>query len=241
MVLSQDSETRRGQLVSEVAVQSVCFSDHQLVTCRLGLPPPPSPVTKTIYQALRRIDKEAFRQDILRSDLFGSLQSDSDEYADLFDAEVTRTLDIHAPLRTAHRRNSGQHDMHVLSDEAQQAKQLRCRLERQCCRTGLQSDKQAYNAAFKATRDSIMKSCADHIRSQLQEVSDDIRATWRTAKNLLHSTQRVVHDDMECAELVNKFSDFANKVQRFRLGGPTAVNPPTVCHQTAHRTAVVGF
>jgi len=190
LVLSQDSETRRGQLVSEVAVQSVCFSDHQLVTCRLGLPPPPSPVTKSfIYRALRRIDKEAFRQDILRSDLFGSVQSDPDEYADLFDAEVTRILDIHAPLRTGRRRSSGQHDMHVLSDEAHQAKQLRRRLERRCRRTGLQSDKQAYNAACKAARDSIMKSRADHIKSQLQEVSGDIRRTWRTAKNLLHSTQ----------------------------------------------------
>jgi len=116
-------------------------------TCRIDA----SPVTKTfLYRSLRRIDKEAFRQDILRSDLFGSLQSDPDEYADLFDAEVTRILDIHAPLRTGRCRSSGQHDMHVLSDEAQQAKQLRRRLERRCRRTGLQ----AYNAACKAARAS---------------------------------------------------------------------------------------
>jgi len=112
LIITQDNESRRGQLVSEVAVQSVCFSDHQLVTCRLGLPPPPPPVTMTFrYRSLRRIDKEAFRQDILRSDLFGSLESDPDKYADLFDAEVTRILDIHAPLRTGRRGSSGQHDV----------------------------------------------------------------------------------------------------------------------------------
>jgi len=43
---------------------------------------------------------------------------------------------------------------------------------------------------------------------KLQEVSGDIRATWRTTQNLLHSRRRVVHDDAECADLVNKFSDF---------------------------------
>jgi len=147
------------------------------------------------------------------------LQSDPDEYADLLDAEVTRILDIHAhaPLRTGRRRSSGQHDTRVLSDKAQQAKQLRRRLERRYRRTGLHADKQAYDAACKAARDSIMKSRADYIRSQLQEVSGDVRATWRTAKKLLHSGQRAVHDDTECADLVNKFSDFfTDKVQHIR-------------------------
>jgi len=62
-----------------------------------------------------------------------------------------------------------------------------------------------------------MKSRADYIRSRLQEVSGNIRATWRTAQNLLHSRQRVVHDVAECADLVNKFSDFfTDKVRRIR-------------------------
>jgi len=58
---------------------------------------------------------------------------------------------------------------------------------------------------------------ADYIRSQLQEVSGDVWATWQTAKSLLYSGQRAVHDDTECAHLVNKFSDFfADKEQRIR-------------------------
>ena len=50
-------------------------------------------------------------------------------YAELFDAEVCRVLDIHASLRTG-RRRCGQHDIRQLSDEVRQAKQLRRRLER---------------------------------------------------------------------------------------------------------------
>jgi len=89
-------------------------------------------------------------------------------YADLFDAEVTRVLDIHAPLRTGRRRCSGQHDTYFLSDEARQAKRRRRRLERRYRRSGLQSDKQAYNAynaACKSAWDSIMTSRADHIKT----------------------------------------------------------------------------
>ena len=127
------------------------------------------------------MDKQAFCRDILQSQLYRSLQSDADEYADLFEAEVTRVLDVHAPLRTARRRCSGQHDTYVLSDEAQRAKRQRRRLERRYRRTGLHSDKQAYNAAFKAAQDCIMTSRADHIKSQLEQASDDIRATLHTA------------------------------------------------------------
>ena len=118
-----------GQLVSDVAVQSVCFSDHRLITCRLGVPPT-RPVTTTYsYRTLRKIDTVAFGRDILRSRLYDSTVADADEYAELFDAEVKRVLDIHAPLRTGRRRR-GQHDIRQLSDEARQAKQLRRRLER---------------------------------------------------------------------------------------------------------------
>jgi len=45
LIITQDDDTPRGQLISAVAVYSVCFSDHLLVTCRLRVPPPPSPVT----------------------------------------------------------------------------------------------------------------------------------------------------------------------------------------------------
>lgn len=96
------------------------------------------PITTSFnYQSLHQMDKDTFCQDILRSGLFGSVITNADEYADLFDEEVTRILDVHAPLRTG--RCSGQHNCHSLSDEARQAKQLHRRLERPYRRTGLQS------------------------------------------------------------------------------------------------------
>jgi len=154
---------------------------------------------------------------MLQSRLYGSQQSDADEYADLFDAEVTRVLEINAPLRTGRRRCSGQHDMCVLSAEAVEAKRHHRRAERRYRRTGLPSDERAFNAACNAARTSVMTSRTDHIRAQLQQASGDVRATWHTAQSLLHSRQKVICDDSEFADLVSKFSSFfVDKVRRIR-------------------------
>jgi len=201
LILSRDEQIHE-QLVSKVAVQSVCFSDHHLLTCRLGVPLP-QPVTTTYtvtYRSLRKIDTVAFSADILQSRLYGELELDADGHADLFDMEVKRVLDIHAPLRTG-RRRCGQHDSSHLSDEARQAKQQRRRLERRYRQTGLQSDKEDYLSACSTARESILKSRADHIKSELDEAAGDVRATWRTAQRLLHSRHKVVYDDAQCAQL----------------------------------------
>jgi len=215
LILSLDDQPS-GQLVSDVTVRSVCFSDHHLVTCRLGVPPT-QPVTTTYsYRPLRKIDTAAFGRDILCSRLYNSTVADADEYAELFDSEVKRVLDIHAPLRTG-RRRCGQHDIRHLSDEARQAKQLRRRLERRYRRTGLEADRRAYISACTAARDSITKSRADQIKSKLDEVAGDVGATWRTAQSLLHNNHKVVYSDAECAHLVSTFCQFfVDKVNRIR-------------------------
>ena len=105
----------------------------------------------------------------------------------------------------------------MLSDEAVEAKRHRRRAERRHRRIGLPSGKRAFKAACNAARTSIMTSRADHIRTQPQQASGDIQATWRTAQSLLHSRQKIIYDDSECADLVGKFSSFfVDKVRRIR-------------------------
>ena len=53
--------------------------------------------------------------------LFSSTVADADEYAELFDAEVRRLLDLSAPLGTS-RRRGGQRDNRSLSEEARHAR-----------------------------------------------------------------------------------------------------------------------
>ena len=164
---------------------------------------------------MRKIDTTAFNANILQSKLFGELELDADGYADLFDAEVQRVLDIHASLRTG-RRRCGQHDSCHLSDEARQAKQQRRRLERRYRRTGL-SDKEADFSACSTARESILKSPADHINSELDEAAGDFHATWRTAQRLLHSRHKVVWTTPRRATIVSTFYQFfVDKVRRIR-------------------------
>ena len=59
--------------------------------------PPVTPVTTTYsYRPLCKIDTVAFGRDIFRSRLYNSTVADADEYAELFDSEVKRVMDIHA-------------------------------------------------------------------------------------------------------------------------------------------------
>ena len=84
-------------------------------------------------------------------------------------------------------------------------------------RTGLLSDKQAYLSACSAARDSILRSRADRIKSELDEVSGDVGATWRTTQRLFHSKHKTVYNDTECAKLVSTFCQFfAEKVNCIR-------------------------
>jgi len=121
--------------------------------------------TSNSNRPTRRMDTAAFCRDILQSKLYDSTTTSADEYAELFDGEVRRVLDIHAPLRRR-RRRCGQHDIRQLSVEARQAKRDRRRLERRYRRTGNDDDRRAYRSAGLAARVYIQKSRSDHTRKQ---------------------------------------------------------------------------
>jgi len=80
LIVSQDCERSR-QLISALAVQSVYFSDHHLVTCRLGVPPTPPVTTTYSYRPLRKMDTTPFCHDMFQSRLFDFSVTDADEYA----------------------------------------------------------------------------------------------------------------------------------------------------------------
>ena len=87
-----------------------------------------------------------------------------------------------------------------------------------------------------------MKSRADQIKSQLDEVAGDPRATWRRAQSLLHTNHKVVYNDAECATVVSTFSHFfVDKVDRIRDNIATALQSMErrVCWQTKFQRVTV--
>ena len=124
----------------------------------------------------------------------------------------------------------------MLSDDARLAKQQRRRLERRYRRTGLQSDRGPISRLVQqhVSASRSHDSRADEIKSELDEVSGDVRATWRTAQRLLHSKQKVVYDDAQCKQLVSTFCQFfVDKVRR------TQDNISAALQSSARRTFTV--
>ena len=85
---------------SELDVIFVNSSDHRLVKCRLGVPIYRAAVVSYTYRDIKHMNMEAFRRSMLESQLFKleSARLSVDDYARLFDDEVTCVLDLHAPL-----------------------------------------------------------------------------------------------------------------------------------------------
>ena len=216
-------------LSARPSARSLCFSDHYLVSSQLKLNRDvPVPVTYT-YRPLRHMDIDAFMRDLCASSLFLDDENITvDAYADLIDVEVTRVLDIHAPLRTMKKRQ-GKHDCRWLSAEARAAKRKRRRLERRYRKTRCAKDKREYTAAAKEAKTLITRSRSDDITHRLNEVTGDSRATWRVAQEVLHSKPRQYYDDSECAYLINAFSDFfMNKLQKIRNAIESALQSCTL-------------
>jgi Endonuclease-reverse transcriptase len=137
LILTMNNEAN---FVLRQSVESVCFSDNHLLSCRLGIQRPP-PVTITYsFRRVNDIDFDAFRADFVQSELYDRTDNATvDSFAALIDSKVTRILNVHAPMQTRSRL-CGQNDSRWLSDEARQAKRLRRRLERRYQRTRRDAD-----------------------------------------------------------------------------------------------------
>jgi len=92
-------------LVSHVSTRSVCFSDHSVVSCRLNSSWTAPTTVSYQFRHLRRVDRRAFSEDIVASPLYVFTPTTRvDEYVNLFQREMQRLVDLHAPLQTRCRR-----------------------------------------------------------------------------------------------------------------------------------------
>ena len=229
-------------LVSRVAVQSTCFSDHGLVTCCLHVPCDPPTVAKYQYRDVRHIDTVAFQNDILQSPLYNFdriMPVDDYNYVQLFNDKVQQIVDKHAPLKSRTRRIS-RNDCRWLSAEAREAK-LRCwRMERRYRRSQSATDRQAFQAARATARAAITRLRTDAIiKQRFDEASGDAAATWRVVRDVLHRDERQVHSDSQCQTLASGFSQFLPRdAMQARSLLSCSVRPsvrPSVCHVRGSR------
>jgi len=188
LLLTPSDDTR---LLSQTSVQSTCFSDHCLVTSQLHMSRQTSTTSHYQYRDLRAVDLAAFHSDVLQSPLYNFDTTRSvNDYVDLFNGEMQRLLDIHAPLKSRCRR-IGRNDCRWLSTAARDAKRRCRRLERRFRRTRSTTDQSAHRAARKAARDAITQSRSDSIRERCSDAAGNSASDTRhTSPRLQTSSQR---------------------------------------------------
>jgi len=194
-------------LLSPVTVHPTCFSDHYTVACQLHQPRNVSTAVKYQFRDLRRVDTAALQRDVYRSPLYDFNRATStDEYVQLFNSEMRRILDVHAPLKTRTRR-AGRNDCRWRSVEARDVKR---RLERRYRRSLAANDKANFQAARAAARKAIA------ITKRFADVAGDHAATWRVTRDVLHRGKRLYFSDTDCRSLVDDFSQFFSDTEFHR-------------------------
>ena len=179
-------------LLSRVAVQPTCFSDHDLVTCHLHVPCDPPTVARYQYRDIRRIDIAAFQNDIIYSRCCiastEQRQSTTASSCSTMRCTVQQIVDKHAPLKSQTRR-IGRNNRRWLSAEAREAKRRCRRKKRRYRRSQFATDRQAFQAARATARAAITRSKTDAIKQRFDETSGDAAATWRVVRDVLHRNQ----------------------------------------------------
>jgi len=167
------------------------------------------------YRDIRRVDLAAIHSDIQQSPLYDFHSATSvDSYVELFNSEVERILDKHAPLKSRTRR-VGRHVCRWLSADAREAKRRCRRRERRYRKTHSTADKLAFQAARDTARDAITRSRSDAIRQRFDDVTGNSAAIWRAVRNVLHRDHRPVYSDSQCRTLSCGFSQyFTDKLER---------------------------
>ena len=203
--------TTPDNLISNLRISDVNYSDHKLLTTMLNFSKPPTVTYNYFYRSLHRVDWALFEQDL--SQLSNSLLLNclNPHYlASSLDLKLSLLLNKHAPLKTVVRRKSIRNN-YVLSHEALEAKRKCRRLERKFRRLGTAAAKHSFKTAKLAAKMTILRSRADFLKEELSNSTHNPRFLWRTAHKLLHSNPPNYYSDSKCKELVDSFSNFFSR------------------------------
>ena len=123
-----------------------------------------------------------------------------------------------------------------MSDAVVDAKQTRRRLERRWKQTGAESDRVAYRIACRAANDAINASRSSYYTQQLTEVAGNHRATWRLAKELLHSDDPPYTSPRDAAKLCDGFCQFfKDKLEKIADTAATRLSNAPGYHRQASK------
>ncbi|XP_071832509.1 uncharacterized protein [Apostichopus japonicus] len=198
-------------LVSQVSVLTGMPSDHSPVKCVLNITRPSAVEVETDSRNLKAIDISEFKRDIADLPLSSGPISD---LAERYDTVLRHLLDEHAPLK--HRTITLRPHAPWYSDELQQAKQQRRRLERRMMKSGSMIDRQLYFEKCELYRNLLDVAKQNYHRDQIENCSD--RQLFQLIDRMCKpSSSHTLPDHVSDASLAEEFAAFFNdKVRNLR-------------------------
>jgi hypothetical protein len=214
--------SRSDRLVTAIAVEDICMSDHFLVTIATDLSRPRALRTTMLCRNLKSIDRLQFRDDLIRSPLIENADIDSVEsLVDTYNTVLTDILNRHAPEKEKVVPNRSQAPW--INDSVRTARRARRRAERAKRKYGLVVHKQSYKKARQAVNKAIRQAKAEYFLSKVSDAASDSKKMFQIVDTLLHRKSRTQSlPDMDPQKAADAFSMFfQEKISRIRSGFST--------------------
>ena len=181
------------------------LSDHSAIHSKLSLARPRPPKVKKQYRKIRGVDPIEFRNDVLASPLFSSPACNVNDLCDQYDSELSKVVDVHAPLKT--RFVTSRPSAPWYSEETAAEKRKRRKLERHWRKSGTEADKLQYadqcsriRMLLKSSKMSyyqcsricmlLKSSKMSYYASLINENKSDSKVLFNTIDRMLHRTSQ---------------------------------------------------
>ena len=161
------------------------LSDHSAIHSKVSPARPRPPKVKKQYRKIRGVDPIEFRNDVMASTLFSSPACNVNDLCDQYDSELSKVVDVHAPLKT--RLVTSRPSAPWYSEEIAAEKRKRRKLERHWRKSGTVADKLQYADQCSRVRKLLKSSKMSYYASLIKENISDFKVLFNTIDRMRRS------------------------------------------------------
>ena len=171
-------------LVADFHVHDPTISDHFAIHCKLNSYRPPNPRKQCTYRKLCSVNTDAFRQDILSSELLSTNSSDLNSLCSRYDDVISAIVDKHAPLVT--KTITVGPNSAWYTDDIGVEKSTRRRFERPALSSKLPEHRQNIAWHMLLNAGLVLNAKTKYYSNLISESSSNSKALFQTIDQLLH-------------------------------------------------------
>nr|XP_054755767.1 uncharacterized protein LOC129261749 [Lytechinus pictus] len=227
LVLTRANEA----LISNVSKEGYLPSDHVAVTCTLNIRKPKPQKVQIRTRKIQNIDLEAFRQDILVSELYSTPSDTIDGQVDRFESTLSTLLDKHAPVVT--RVITSRPESPWYGDDLRELKRELRVLERKAFPRGLEIDRERFRKAAHHYSNKLISAKSLYHRNQLRDCTP--RELFKKIERLTQpTTSSVIPSINNCDSVAECFVNFFKEkvtsiTDQLKVASSATSSPSGIC------------